>query len=362
MSVCAHVSEGSQYLPVASTHTHLRAKFGSSNRALTWCQGDRWQLGLNHASEIRTWLWQLGQLGGWQGSVLPHAHMVQAACDSSNLRNWNQVRRVAMSKMQRLLEAQGLVDKGETCRLFSSARDKLAEVYTRNLRRTGSTLHWLYSAHDHLEMVEVPQGLAVGRDGKVFLTNGLDVPGHRCSCQLHAGFATSDLACAAHGEPLAWGLELSNLPIYPPKERWTGPEDAAPQRGDSVKLAAEGDLVRVGVYAQDRGLGEGGVPVSAPGLKNVADGPQHGSNFVQRQLDSIARLFDDPLSTSSISLHYDGAVHFPVSAATLARRCLPCVRARAHDALCMSLHGCTGAHGCNCPSPCARVVCGVWRR
>jgi hypothetical protein len=54
--------------------------------------------------------------------------------------------------------------------------------------------------------------------------------------------------------------------------------------GEAIRIAKVGDIVRVGVYAQDGGLSAGEDPRVAPGLKNVADGPQHGSNFVQRQV------------------------------------------------------------------------------
>ena len=33
--------------------------------------------------------------------------------------------------------------------------------------------------------------------------------------------------------------------------------------------------------------------------------------MVQRQLDGLTRVFDDPLSTSTSAFFYDGAVHYP---------------------------------------------------
>lgn len=70
-------------------------------------------------------------------------------------------------------------------------------------------------------------------------------------------------------------------------------------------------MIRVGVYPQDGGLSAGMLPTTAPGLKNVQNGAQHGSNFVQQQLDGLMHTFDDALSTSVHSFHFDGAVHFP---------------------------------------------------
>ena len=76
-------------------------------------------------------------------------------------------------------------------------------------------------------------------------------------------------------------------------------------------VAKEGDLVRVGIYPQDGGVSAGGLPENPPGLKNVQDGPQHGSDMVQRQVDGLAHVFDDPLSTCTSTFFYDGAVHYP---------------------------------------------------
>ena len=51
--------------------------------------------------------------------------------------------------------------------------------------------------HDHLEMVVVPQGLTVGRDGKIFHTNGVDEAGQQCACQQPCSRAFSSLDSSA---------------------------------------------------------------------------------------------------------------------------------------------------------------------
>jgi len=340
-------------------------------------RNERDQLGLNHASEIRSWLWQLGAPGGWQGLELARADRVQAALEASGVCCWHQVHaRFAMgfekaqrkvekelsgrarnaaapsydevealeklrarrapknaspeqlralrrqfeeAKLAAILEAHGVNDKGETAALFLRARDKLLEVYPANVRRSDgnpklSRLHWVYSAHDHLQVMEVPQGIFVARDGKVFVTDGVDRLGGKCKCQQHAGVATSDLTCEAHGQPLGWEPQLADLAVYPPKERWRGPSED-PTQAEAAVVAKVGDLVRVGVYPQDGGVSAGGLPENPPGLKNVSDGPQHGDDMVQRQIDGLARVFDDPLSTCTSAFFYDGAVHYPSFAA-----------------------------------------------
>jgi hypothetical protein len=246
-------------------------------------RNERDQLGLNHASEIRSWLCALGSRTGWQGLHVAGASVLQAVCESNCLGSWYHLTALPRRKLERMLEVQGMTDNSETVNGFMAARDALATVYSTNTRRTTNSLHWVYSAHDHLEMVVVPQGLTVGRDGKIFHTNGADEPGQACVCQLHAGFATSALTCTAHGQPVAWTPQLATLATYPPAERWVGTQANASD-GEAIRIAKEGDIVRVGVYAQDGGLSAGEDPRVAPGLKNVADGPQHGSNFVQRQV------------------------------------------------------------------------------
>jgi len=86
--------------------------------------------------------------------------------------------------------------------------------------------------------VVVPQGIIIGRDGKVFHNTGLAEPGQVCKCKLHAGFPNSDLTCSAHGPAMGWTPQLTNLAIYPPKERWTGPTDN-PIDSESTIVARE---------------------------------------------------------------------------------------------------------------------------
>eukprot|EP00802_Teleaulax_amphioxeia_P000976 Tamp_00977.p1 GENE.Tamp_00977~~Tamp_00977.p1 ORF type:complete len:1600 (-),score=387.37 Tamp_00977:221-5020(-) len=312
-------------------------------------RNERDQLGLNHASEIRSWLWALGSRGGWQGLHAASASVLQDMCDANRIRSWHRLEALSQRRLQRLLQAQGMSENTETVNDFMAARDALPRVYSTNLRRAASSMHWLYSAHDHLEMVVVPQGLTVGRDGKIFHTNGVDEAGQQCACQQHAGFATSALTCTAHGQPVAWTPQLAHLTAYPPAERWVGPQAKASD-GEAVRVAQEGDLVRVGVYPQDAGLATGEPPRTAPGLKNIQDGAQLGSNFVQRQIDGLMCTFDDPLASCSLSFHYDGAIHFPVPrppcvCSHLAQTCMPrcvvcacraclsraCLSARAHS-------------------------------
>lgn len=44
------------------------------------------------------------------------------------------------------------------------------------------------------------------------------------------------------------------------------------------------DSVRVGVYPQDTGLARSEAPRMQAGLKNVQDGPQHGTEYVRLQV------------------------------------------------------------------------------
>jgi hypothetical protein len=48
-----------------------------------------------------------------------------------------------------------------------------------------------------------------------------------------------------------------------------------------------------------------------PGIRNVQDGPQHGSVWVEQQVYSLQDLISDPLTTTTASVHFDGAVHYP---------------------------------------------------
>jgi len=122
---------------------------------VAWGRNERDQLGLNHALEIRTWLWQLASRAGWHGLYLDsQAQVAWAAFDCNNIRNWHHLHVASPHKLERLLLEQGLNDKGHTAHELVIARDKLALAYSSNLPRPLTTLHWLYSAHDHLQMVE----------------------------------------------------------------------------------------------------------------------------------------------------------------------------------------------------------------
>ena len=267
---------------------------------LGWGRNERDQLGLNHASEIRSWLF----------AHVAGATAVQTVLEANNIRNWHQLRSISTKKMKALLSAIGKPSSEsveQELERFEDARARIPQLFAANMRRKQGNLHWLYSAHDHHGMVQVPQGVFVGRDGKVFLTNGLDGPA--CQCRVDSSAANSSLVCQAHGEPLGWTRQLGNLLVYPPTERWVSPG----ADHESTPAAKEGDMVRIGVYPQDPGLHDGNEATIGAALKNVPDGgAQLGDNYVQRQIDQLYQMFDDPLSTCTVSFHYDGAIHFPV--------------------------------------------------
>jgi hypothetical protein len=99
------------------------------------------------------------------------------------LTTWHRLLSLSQRKLELLLEAGGAASASSSMLpLFLQAREMLASVYSRNVRRGESGLQWVYSAHDHLAAVTVPQGLFFGRDGKVFASNGCDVLGETCAC------------------------------------------------------------------------------------------------------------------------------------------------------------------------------------
>ena len=298
---------GNAYTIVVIERAAPAAAHKAQTLLVAWGRNERDQLGLNHAAEIRLWLFGLGSAAGWHGCHVPQARAVQAALDAHGVVDWHALRRLSLATLTRRLEEQGVVERyGETARAVLAARAQLDAVYGANTRRgPGDGLHWLYSAHDHLVPAVVPQGVWIARDGKAFLSDGLDRPGAACQCAAHTGVANTALRCQAHGEPLGWTQQLAPLLVYPPSQRWTS-------AGDGETFAREGDMVRVGVYPQDAGLHAGEQPRMAADEKNKPlGGPACGDAYVQRQLDQLAALYDDPLAVNTVSFHYDGAVKFP---------------------------------------------------
>ena len=101
------------------------------------------------------------------------------------LTTWHRLLSLSQRKLELMLEAgEHASAAASMLPLFLQAREMLASVYSTNVRRAECALQWVYSAHDHLAAVTVPQGLFFGRDGKVFASTGCDVLGETCACQV----------------------------------------------------------------------------------------------------------------------------------------------------------------------------------
>lgn len=131
---------------------------------------------------------------------------------------------------------------------------------------------------------------------------GFQVSASECTCEDHAGVPVNTTPmCSAHGQPLGWSHDMTPLHVFPPAYRGA----------ERVPVARPGDSIRVGVYPQDPGLLAGDKATEQAGLRNVQDGPQHGSAWVEQQVSALQDLISDPLTTATVSVHFDGAVHFP---------------------------------------------------
>jgi len=130
---------------------------------------------------------------------VPDAGAMYSALSSPSSQNptplttWHRLLSLSQRKLEHMLEGGEVASYASSYAasssaassmlpLFLQAREMLASVYSSNVRRGESGLQWVYSAHDHLAAVTVPQGLFFGRDGKVFSSNGCDVLGETCAC------------------------------------------------------------------------------------------------------------------------------------------------------------------------------------
>ncbi|KAJ1489671.1 hypothetical protein T484DRAFT_1885461 [Baffinella frigidus] len=275
------------------------------------------QLGLNHGWEIDGWLRglcreeKLGGLTSEETEALLAAVRLRVSC-------WSSLEKLSTSQIRKCIDAAGFASANtllgasatSSCLpALSAAIANLSAEFAANKKSERSPLRWTFSGRDHLLPAAVPQGIYFGLDGKVFENLGGDLPGVPCTCAEFSGVATSELKCEAHGVPLTFDFSLPlDLPSFPPRSVDIINEDGIAVR---IPVAAHGDTVRVGVYPKDGGLRAGNAPKMEVALRDHNDGPQHGSNFVERQMHALDAAFQDPLATATRSLHYDGSRKFP---------------------------------------------------